>query len=688
MQANVRRGKRAFWLSATAAGVVVAVAVAVSYERICRRVVTLVLLHEADRLCAELDWKPAPRGDPPVGLRGIGTKPGSLTLPAGVLLGGFQFAPLGPDFWKRAAQPLSRTHRGWLESRYFSPEDVLWQIPEEPFSRRGKAVLGVVFAKTLCGSAGEAGEASDPWSFPPRLSRELLATWARPAARVPAVLEAIFELVTSDFQCLPGLTHDDDYIWRAVGESFCEALEARDWQAIILHASHPREKVRAGSLLLLWGHRNQSLAQAQARRMLDDPSRWVRIAAAGILASTGDSRAASILAQGLQEDLWRVRWWCGRHLFALHEVKHHALFQKHAAQEPEPRLKVHFANWMSALIRHFPGKEWTTCPPADVALEAGALDAFRGSVGGRGCVVRYGRMAYAWGDTAKRADIASAVKPLYTHFLFRAIQDGRIASLDDRVDTTELRLRALNPDLGGKDGEITWRHLASQTSCYGVQERPGEAFDYSDFNMALFFDTLFFPAFNVAPHELDREVLHARLTDRIECQDDPTFFAFQSPERSGRMAISVRDHARIGLLYLRQGRWGTRTILPLTDVQAATTSPLPASLPRTKGEPARMIPGQRSLGGGSNQTDHFGSYSFAWWTNGVDRDGRRHWPDAPHDAYAALGHGGRRALVVIPSLDLVAAWNDAGVEGREALNEALKRLAAAVLPPTGGSASG
>ena len=44
-----------------------------------------------------------------------------------------------------------------------------------------------------------------------------------------------------------------------------------------------------------------------------------------------------------------------------------------------------------------------------------------------------------------------------------------------------------------------------------------------------------------------------------------------------------------------------------------------------------MLPGQRSIGGKSNQTDHFGSYSFAWWTNGVDRGGKRHWPGVPND---------------------------------------------------------
>ena len=44
-----------------------------------------------------------------------------------------------------------------------------------------------------------------------------------------------------------------------------------------------------------------------------------------------------------------------------------------------------------------------------------------------------------------------------------------------------------------------------------------------------------------------------------------------------------------------------------------------------------MIPGQRTMGSKvipDNQTDHMGSYSWLWWINGVDREGKRHWANA------------------------------------------------------------
>ncbi|MBI1915256.1 MAG: hypothetical protein HYS12_11035 [Planctomycetes bacterium] len=66
-----------------------------------------------------------------------------------------------------------------------------------------------------------------------------------------------------------------------------------------------------------------------------------------------------------------------------------------------------------------------------------------------------------------------------------------------------------------------------------------------------------------------------------------------------------------------------------------------------------------------------------WWINSIDRDGQRHWADVPDDVYGAFGHGEKRALIVLPSLDLVVSWNEARVESRDAQMRALKLLLAA-----------
>lgn len=320
-------------------------------------------------------------------------------------------------------------------------------------------------------------------------------------------------------------------------------------------------------------------------------------------------------------------------------------------------------------------------------MDEARLQTFSRFVGGRGCVVRHGRLVYQWGNISRRGDVASAVKPLYSHFLFKALETGKIASLNEKVVRWEPRLQNLNPQLEYPDRKISWRHLANQTSCYQLSEKPGSAYAYNDWQMALFWDTLFGGVYRATYDNVDETVLYPLLTEPLQCQDTPTFMAFGSRNRPGRLAISPRDFARFGLLYLHRGSWSGRQLISQKHAVMAVTSPLPNTIPRAGMTPAEMITGQRSIGSQQkpdNQTDHFGSYSWLWWVNGVDRNGTRMLPDAPTDLFGASGHGGPRAMWVIPSLDIVVSYNDATmrtwVSGKKnPTNEALRLLVAACL---------
>ena len=330
----------------------------------------------------------------------------------------------------------------------------------------------------------------------------------------------------------------------------------------------------------------------------------------------------------------------------------------------------------------YPGKKWAVKKPGEVGLDVRKLEELSDYAGGFGCVVRYGYMVYTWGDASRRKDVASAAKPVYAHFLFKAVEDDKIAGVDERVNKWELRLNQINKNLDYKDRDIRWRDLANQISCYGLAEAPGTAYAYNDWQMALFWDTLFKTVYGASYETVDRDVLHPELTDLLGCQDNPTFMAFGVKDRPGRLAISPRDFARFGLLYLRRGRWRARQLITAEHATLAVTSPLPNSIPRTAGHEAEMIQGQRSMGSKripDNQCDHLGSYSWLWWTNGIDRDGRRHWPDVPIDTYGCFGHGGIRAMVVMPSLDLIVSWNDTKIRASKMENHALKLLADSVM---------
>ena len=329
----------------------------------------------------------------------------------------------------------------------------------------------------------------------------------------------------------------------------------------------------------------------------------------------------------------------------------------------------------------YPGENWATRSPSQAGLDEAGLKAFSAYTGGFGCVVRGGYMVYTWGDASRRMDVASAAKPVYAHFLFKAVEDGRIFNLDEPVCRWEPRLRRINADLGYKDSRITWRHMANQVSCYGLAEEPGTAYAYNDWQMALLFDTLFTKVYGAAHLTVDAKVLHPELTDLIGCQDDPTFLAFGVKDRAGRLAISPRDFARFGLLYLRGGRWKDRPLLSPELAHLAVTDPVLNTVPRAGTTAADMIDGQRSIGSRrvpDNQTDHMGSYSWLWWINGVDREGRWHWPDAPADTFGCFGHGGKRAMIVLPGLDLIVSWNNTRIEGRDMENKALALLLDAV----------
>lgn len=307
----------------------------------------------------------------------------------------------------------------------------------------------------------------------------------------------------------------------------------------------------------------------------------------------------------------------------------------------------------------FPGVHWATREPAQVGLSPARLEELRQLVGGRGCVVRHGYLVYSWGDQGKSSDVASAFKPVLSTLMLMAVQEGRLHGPDDLVADFEPRLKSLN---GGKDASMRWRHLASQTSGYGLAEAPGAAYAYNDFALTLYYDLLTQKVFGTN----GTEVLRSRLAGPLQFEDPASFDAFHRADRQGRLALSVRDFARFGLLYLRNGRWQDRQLIRPELIQLALNSPIAAATPLTSAHDADMLPGQHSIGGGKNITRVGpGYYSFNWWLNRTNAAGQRLYVDAPPDAYIASGHGGKRTLWILPSLDLIVSWNDSPIDDHD-----------------------
>ena len=113
--------------------------------------------------------------------------------------------------------------------------------------------------------------------------------------------------------------------------------------------------------------------------------------------------------------------------------------------------------------------------------------------------------------------------------------------------------------------------------------------------------------------------------------------------------LRARDLARIGLLMQRDGRWGTRQVLPKAWVDFCRTP--------FKGYQAQQ---DDAVPGGH------------WWLNRAVAGAGQPWPDAPADTFAALGHWGQ-ALYIVPSENLVIVRYADDRDGSYQHNELLKR---------------
>ncbi|HEU4405870.1 MAG TPA: hypothetical protein VFS43_11440, partial [Polyangiaceae bacterium] len=329
----------------------------------------------------------------------------------------------------------------------------------------------------------------------------------------------------------------------------------------------------------------------------------------------------------------------------------------------------------------FPGETWATTTPEEAGLDGAALAALSTSLGGEGCIVRGGALAYCWGDPADDYGTVDAAGPIYTTLLFLAVQEGLIAGLDAPVVEAEPRLGEINAALGFKDKNLRWSHLATRTGGYGVAEPPGQAYVDSGLELALFFDTLVLNVYGATYETMNAEVLRKRLGDRLGFEDGPSLSASGAPEEIGRLTISIRDMARVGLLYLRRGRWADGQLVEERFAALPGNDRLPSDFPVTEGLASEVIAGQRSLGAPPAPgvtPDHDGSASWYWTANGVDRSGARRWPDAPADTYCALD--GDEGVCVMPGLDLVVSFDDVALGGQASQNNIFAQIAKAVRP--------
>ncbi|RPE81931.1 serine hydrolase domain-containing protein [Vulcaniibacterium tengchongense] len=252
-----------------------------------------------------------------------------------------------------------------------------------------------------------------------------------------------------------------------------------------------------------------------------------------------------------------------------------------------------------------------------------------------GLIVRGGRIVAEWGDLDRVDMTFSVAKSYLATVAGLAVDDGLIASVDDRV----ARYVPGPWFEGAHNGAITWTHLLQQTSDWSGTlwdvpdwadrpegddpsrrplHAPGTRYKYNDVRVNL----LAFGLLQVLREPLP-QVLKARIMDPIGASSTWRWHGYgnswtevdglrmQSVSGGGHFGgglfVSTADHARFGLLMLREGEWGGRRLLSKEWI-ARATRPSPAKP----------------------------DYGYLWWLN----TGRQAIPAAPESAYWASGFGG------------------------------------------------
>jgi CubicO group peptidase (beta-lactamase class C family) len=298
----------------------------------------------------------------------------------------------------------------------------------------------------------------------------------------------------------------------------------------------------------------------------------------------------------------------------------------------------------------FPGTVWEWAP-AEVETKAGTrLTELSKLLGGRGCVVKDGKMIHSWGDQSERSDWMSAAKPVLSTLLFFALQEGKVKSVDQPI-------AEFGWPLSAKDQGITFRHLGAMSSGYARPEGPGEAWAYNDYAIQLYQKTLFEKVFQQSAQAVTD---HPDRLSALQFEDGLNW-----REDKPRLRASTRDFARIAWFWHNKGRWGDRQLLPEDYFTEFVKPQAPASLPNSATAETDDYLGIGTYGGGSAHFAHHGPgiYGFNWWFN---RTGPSHpekplWPGVPEDIYAAIGAGGNFAAIFpAQNMLLISAKGDWG----------------------------
>jgi CubicO group peptidase (beta-lactamase class C family) len=273
--------------------------------------------------------------------------------------------------------------------------------------------------------------------------------------------------------------------------------------------------------------------------------------------------------------------------------------------------------------------------------------------GGAGMIVRHGQLVHSWGDIDKKQEMKSVTKSMGGIVLGLAIDANKLTLASKGVDF--IPTFGTPPDTNASLGSdvITLAQLATHTSGFAkdggfqaIEAPPGTVWKYSDGGLNWLADVLTTVYQEDLKTLADAQVWQVLGLNKVGTIGDDVFWrtnAKRPPTRNGGtlqyrelasgIEANVNAMARVGLLFLRKGKWKDTQVLSEAFVTRVQT-PLNSGLTSPAGFPGAA-------------TD----YGVLWWTN---KSGLM--PNVPQDTFWAWGLG-EELIVVIPSLDLVITRN-------------------------------
>ena len=279
-----------------------------------------------------------------------------------------------------------------------------------------------------------------------------------------------------------------------------------------------------------------------------------------------------------------------------------------------------------------------------------------------GLIIKNGYIIGKWGDI-KRVDMTFSVTKSYLSTTAAIAFDKQLITLDEELVNYVWDGKYDDPH----NSQITWHHLLNQSSqwsgnlfgTYDWADRPpqgltleeikkqsllppGKDYKYNDVRVNL----LSYSLLNVFRVSLPK-VLKKYIMDPIGASNTWRWYGYDESMQiidgvevqsvsggghfGGGMFISSEDHARFGLLFLRDGIWGDERLISSGWIKKM------------------RLPSENNS-----------SYGYMWWLN----RGQRKWDGLPENIYYGSGFGGNY-VVVVPDHDLVivARWIDSSKIG-------------------------